>query len=335
MNICYITDKKSPGVLLYIEFLCQEIERLNPNVKIDIKDFACISMKKYDIAHFHISNSTRKVLATLPIFQAKFKLATIHDILPRSKKIPKKVVKINYLYLNRFIDIFIVHSLFAKKLLLNVNPFIQPNKVKIIYHGSPIIEKYDVQSLRRMYGFPEDEQLLLLAGFIKRSKGIIDVIDTFNELNLDKAKLLIVGKIQDNELERILNKYLMNNSNIKYCGYVENSIFLDYIKMSDILINYRLNSVGESSGPMAIAIGAGKPVICSNIGSFPEIAEKIGIIVNSREELKAAIFRMCSDFVLRRKLSIRSRRLGYKLSWRNIAKKHLELYSNLMEGGMT
>ena len=331
MKIQHITDKNSRGILFYITHLVQKLEGIDNGRIVELRNWMEINFfKKYDVSHFHVANSTRFVLVTLPIFRSKVKVITIHDVIPRTKKIPIWFTRVIYRYLDLFLDEFIVHSEFAKGLLLQVAPFISIERISVIPIGCTIFERYDIKKLRREYGFSDDDIILLMAGFVKKAKGQLEVIKIFRDLNLRNAKLLVVGKAVDKESQIELRN--LSDKSIIYVGFVDDRKFIHYIELSDILINYRLNSVGESSYPTAMAIGAGKPVICSNIGSFPEIVKNAGLIVESTQDIKEAIIKFCSDEKIRKKITKLAECERDKYSWANIAMKHLNLYKRLLEG---
>ncbi len=326
MKIKLIINERSKGILYYLENLKKELDN-SDEISVSIENYSKVSFATCDIIHFHFSNSTRNVLFAVPFFRSKVKVCTVHDVIPRTKKIPLLLTKFIYKYLNLFIDSFIVHSEFAKKILLEVAPIIPQNKVSVIPHGCTVLDDYNVCKLREKYGFSETDVILLMAGFIKKIKGQLEVIKIFRELNLNNVKLIIVGKLADKESEIELQN--LHDENIHYFGFVGNEKLLDFIKLSDVLINYRLESVGESSGPMLIAIGAGKPIICSNVGSFPEVIKDAGLVVGSKEYLKENIFKFCTDNNLRERLQGNVKRLRENYSWTNIARRHIILYEKL------
>lgn len=326
MKMQHITNKDSLGILLYIECLTRQLN--NKGISVDIKNWKNINcFTKYDISHFHFSNSTRHILLTLPFFRSRFKVITVHDIVPRSKKIPPLVIKLIYIYMNIFTNQFIVHSKFAKKLLLETAPFIQSNKIVVIPHGCEIVNDIDTGALRRKYGYSMDTTIFSMVGYIKKSKGQLDVIEVFEKINKPNIKLLIIGKVVDE-----ISKNKIENLDceaIEYLGFLDDKKLFDYMKLSDCLISYRLDSVGESSGPMSIAIGMAKPILCSNCGSFPEIIENSGIVVNNLLELKEAITEL-SDTSIRNKITEFAKTHREKYSWNSISFEHINIYKKWM-----
>lgn len=327
MKIQQITEKKSIGILYYITCLNQELQ-INFNY-VSLKNWADINLfEKYDISHYHLSNSTRGIILTFLLFKSKIKIVTIHDIIPRTNAIPLWFTKSIYRYLNLFADQFIVHSEFAKKLLFEIAPYIPQNKVSVIAHGCTVLNEYNTGELREKYGFLKSDIILLIVGFIKKNKGQLEVINVFRKINLKNVKLIIIGRTIDKESE--IEFQNITDENIFYLGFVDNETLLDYIKLSDALINFRLESVGESSGPILIAMGSGKPIICSKVGSFPEIIKDAGIVVESQQKLEETIIKFSTDNETRKRLKENAERIREDYSWKNSAKKHMDIYKRLV-----
>jgi glycosyltransferase involved in cell wall biosynthesis len=328
MKIQFIINKKALWYKPYFSDLLKELTS-NSNI-VKLKNWTKINLyKKYDISHFHLSNSTRSVLLTVPFFKSKRKILTIHDIIPRTRIIPTFCIRIMYRYLNFLTDKLIVHSEFAKEMLLKTAPSLSDGKIIVIPHGCKIQDKYKIEYLRKKYSIPQKNIILLMAGVIKKSKGQLEVIDAFKELNLKNINLLITGKTADKESEIKLDN--LRKKNIRYLGFLKDEEFYDYIQLSDAFISYRLDSVGESSGPVLLAIGAGKPVIYSNMGSFPEVVQNGGLECSSKKELKENIIKFCKDESIRKKLEENIRQIRKEYSWETVAKKHMELYEQLIK----
>ncbi|AKB38788.1 Glycosyltransferase [Methanosarcina siciliae C2J] len=325
MKIQHVTNKDSIGILSCVENLTRQLN--DSGVDVDIKNWKNINyFTKYDISHFHVSNSTRAILLTLPFFRSRFKVITVHDIIPRNKKIPIFAIKLMYIYMNVFANHFIVHSKFAKKLLLETAPFIHSNKIVVIPLGCNIVNHINTNALRYKYGYSMDSTIFSMVGYIKKSKGQIDVIEAFEKINHSSIKLLVIGKILDEESKNKIEN--LNCDTVEYLGFLDDQKLFDYMELSDCLISYRFESVGESSGPMLIAIGMAKPILCSNCGSFPEIVENSGIVVNNLFDLKEAITKL-SDRNVRSKIIEFAKTHRDKYSWKSVSLEHMNLYDKM------
>ncbi len=329
-NIQHVTDYASKGILLFINKLIQNLNQYDRKSTVELNNWNDVDLfKRSTISHFHFSNSTRRTLISIPFFRARKKVVTLHDIKPRCKWVPKTFIKIIYLYLNIFADRFIVHSAYAKAMFMDIASFIPSEKISIIPLGCEIWDdNNNSHNLRTHYGLNDADLIFSMVGSIK-DPGQLEAIRIFSELDLPNAKLIIIGGTSNKKHRKFIEDHLRNN--MMYLGFVDDNILLDHIKLSDFLISYRLESVGESSGPMLQAIGSGTPIICSNVGSFPEVVGEAGIIVRNANELRNTLKELHNSPSIKREIAecVNIQRLKY--NWKNIAKSHHLLYNSLLE----
>jgi SAM-dependent methyltransferase len=69
-------------------------------------------------------------------------------------------------------------------------------------------------------------------------------------------------------------------------GFVTQEEFMEYMDGCDIVLNLRFPTVGESSGSLMRALGLGKAVLVSNVGSFAELPDDVcmKVAVDASEE---------------------------------------------------
>jgi glycosyltransferase involved in cell wall biosynthesis len=104
---------------------------------------------------------------------------------------------------------------------------------------------------------------------VKKTKGIIEIIDTFKELD-SSYTIDIYGPIQDDDLT---NDKIEISSNIKYYGAIESNIVTETLIKYDILI---LPTYHEGEGYPGIIIEAfalGIPSISTYWNAIPELIE--------------------------------------------------------------
>ena len=70
---------------------------------------------------------------------------------------------------------------------------------------------------------------------------------------------------------------------VSISGYIEEEKFVEYMEMTDIVVNLRYPYHGESSGTLARAFGMGKCVIVNNVGAFSELPDNTCIKIPSVE----------------------------------------------------
>ena len=127
---------------------------------------------------------------------------------------------------------------------------------------------------------------------INRSKGIVEIIHAFKEL--DESYIIdVYGPIKDDVLDS-----LELPENFNYKGVLEPEIVLETINRYDVLL---LPTYWRGEGYPGIIIEAfsqGKPVISTNWNSIPELVDsKSGILIEPKnyKELKKAITHFNSD----------------------------------------
>src|SRR5580700_6708917 len=63
--------------------------------------------------------------------------------------------------------------------------------------------------------------------------------------------------------------------NVRLIGFAGIDKFVAYMGACDIILNLRFPTVGETSGSLQRALGLGKAVIVSDVGSFSELPDEI------------------------------------------------------------
>jgi len=135
------------------------------------------------------------------------------------------------------------------------------------------------------YKFP----YFLFVGVLERHKGILELVKVFIEIK-DKigAKLLIVG---DGALKEKIDKIVVRNNcqdKIKLLGRIDNEVSLSTLYANALAVI--IPSICPENNPLVAleALANGVPVVVSNQGGLPEIAEKIDelLIFDDFEELK-------------------------------------------------
>jgi len=165
----------------------------------------------------------------------------------------------------------IVHSAYGKRIILRENPDIA---VKVI--NFPVIPfsslNIDSTKTRNGLGLNEDTLIIGLFGFISSHKRIVTVLKTFGKFHKEfpNCTLLIVGE------DNLGLKNLINDLNIKaviQTGFVSFKRMYEYMQVSDICINLRYPTAGETSASILRLMSIGKPVIVSNVGWFSELPD--------------------------------------------------------------
>jgi len=180
-----------------------------------------------------------------------------------------------------------------RKSVENIDILIAPSN----YIKNKISKRFNVKAVTIPNFAPEPpnhiepsgfSNFFLYAGVLEKHKGIMNLIDVYKEVSGEvNAKLLIVGagSLRDEIREYIKRKKL--ETKIVLLSWVEHSLLYHLLKDANALI---MPSIWPENCPLIAieALSVGTPIIVSNKGGLPEIAEKIdkGLIYSSADELK-------------------------------------------------
>jgi len=205
----------------------------------------------------------------------------------------------------------IVHSNYAKKAILKESPkaFIKKIKMPIPLHES----KKTVQ--KKDFGIDEETMIISTFGYIAEHKRLHIVLEAFAKYvkKNTNSKFLLVGsflhKQYKKEIEAIIKKLEISDKVIQI-GFVED--LEPYIQISDIVVQTRYPTAGETSIITLELMAASKPVIVSNTGWFEELPDKAVIKVNvDKDEQKTileAFEKLTTDSEYTKNMSINAKK---------------------------
>jgi glycosyltransferase involved in cell wall biosynthesis len=170
----------------------------------------------------------------------------------------------------------IVHSRWAGEQLADI-----PN-VSVLplcsQAGTPSEDQETQHALRDRLGIPPEMFVVSTMGFQNRLKRFPSVLAAIRGL-VDRGyplRLVVGGQSLDPELridERI--HALGLDEHVVRTGYLSDAEFDALIRLSDVLVNLRGPSMGESSGTMIRALGEGKALIVSNYQQFADFPDDV------------------------------------------------------------
>jgi glycosyltransferase involved in cell wall biosynthesis len=220
----------------------------------------------------------------------------------------KNTLRYRFTY-NLLADAIVANSEATKKTILKNAPWLNPDKVKVIYNGidTDLYSQANTKSLRDEIGFSNDDKIIGFAGRLNVQKGVKYLLEAFKVVaeKSSSAKLLIVGK---GDLETYVKEFTAKHnlkSRIHFAGFRED--IPNIMRTIDILV---LPSLWEGFGIVLIeAMAAGKPCVATNISSIPEIMMdgENGFLVppENTQAIADALMKLVSDEKL-------SERLGRK-----------------------
>jgi glycosyltransferase involved in cell wall biosynthesis/SAM-dependent methyltransferase len=146
----------------------------------------------------------------------------------------------------------------------------------------------DRMKYRSQLGLDETTPLIGIFGFLKPYKRIAESLRAFRRLIrvAPEARMILVGEAhQELPLASMISS-LGLSAHVRHIGFTPIEDFNGYLSACDIVLNLRYPTVGESSGTLLRALGMGRAVVVSDIGSFSEYPDEICLKtpVDSSEE---------------------------------------------------
>jgi hypothetical protein len=236
--------------------------------------------------HWHLANSSRGVLAQAPLARGSF-VVTGHDLRPRTRALEPLYRLVAHPLVLRRAAAVIVHSSYAASLLSD------RRRVHVIPHAATPFPPRDRAAARRVLGWHEEARIALLPGVPKGTKLVAEA-----EASVPPPWRLVV------------------------LGPVDDATYADAFAAADAVLVLRRDSVGESNGPLLDALGAGRAVLATRVGSIPEVAGEAAVlcapdtIARGLEELAET----------QTELEEKARSRAAELSWDASARAHAALF---------
>ena len=135
----------------------------------------------------------------------------------------------------------------------------------------------NARAAKEALGIAPDTILLAAFGGIHATKRAIPILRAFGKLRQEvpNVHLLFAGKLAENiqtEFEQVIQDFQMQNA-VTVTGYITLEQFQKSIDATDICLNLRYPSNGETSGSLMRILGKGKCVLVNDIGSFSELPD--------------------------------------------------------------
>lgn len=188
-----------------------------------------------------------------------------------------------------------------------------------VSHGSTLIPEMKKEDARRLLGINANMPIGFVFGFQSNDKNYQRLIDAARNTGIH---IIISGAPH-----RLMNGvYLTNDKNVTFINrfLTENDVNL-YALASDILLfDYVAKDHYSVSGAMHRVIGAGRPVICSDIRHFSDVRHNYNCLkFKNQSRLEWCIRHALKDS---ERLGLAAREYAEKTSWEKIAKCHIDIY---------
>lgn len=166
----------------------------------------------------------------------------------------------------------IVHSRYMEGLVREVRPDVP---LAVVPMGVPLPPLIPKEAARARLGFPPDLFLVTSAGHLNPYKRVSTTLRAFKALLMEKPNslYLLVGSRSPNYDPTPQIEMLGLSDKVKSTGYVSQEEFALFLAASDVCLNLRYPTAGETSASLLRIMGAGVPVLVSRTGSFEELPD--------------------------------------------------------------
>lgn len=230
-------------------------------------------------------------------------------------------------------DFFICSSLSNGEIIKN-RFHIKTEKVKVVIDGvhTDFFNKPPKKGFKSDLGIPENAPLIIFTGALLAAKGISNLVDAIPMIlnKRDDVHFLIVGYPVEETQKKI--KELGVEKNVHMTGMVDYFDLPDYLLISDIAVEPKVDKAGEASGKVINYMGAGLPVVCFDSQNNRRFLADGGIYApdDKVENLADKILWAVNNPKEAKKLGdMNKRRVEEAFSWNNSIKDTVEAFQKL------
>ena len=205
----------------------------------------------------------------------------------------------------------------------------------VIPHGVDVLN-HSPRAARERLGFEDERRLLVLCfGFLAPYKGLEAALEGAR-LAGDDVRLVVAGGPHP-RLAAAGDPYAASlqqrwGATADFTGYVPGTAVADWFAAADVaLIPYPRPFA--TSGPLALALGAGTPALLSVPLAACVGASTAEAVPADPESIAARLRLLARDAQARERLAAATRELARERAWPHVADRHLELYEEVRDAG--
>lgn len=239
----------------------------------------------------------------------------------------------------------ITHSDHGKNAVANHFP--DTKRIAVVPMGISVpalVSGSEKQARRRKWGLPEDAIIFGTFGIIAETKQLEAALRAFAQLRkrIEKAYFVVVGEFftaaYEQHLGHLAEELQLVNS-IRFAGFVPMADFYQYLSITDVALNLRHPSHGETSASMLRSLSCGIPTIVSNTGAFADLPNEIVIKIPAGEPdptlLAQRMLELAEDPGLRAEIGSRARDyLAERHAWDKVADAYAGVVHSVEQQGL-
>jgi glycosyltransferase involved in cell wall biosynthesis len=288
-------------------------------------------------------------------------VVTMHSIILESSLSPdffgkygagKNLVKLKKLLvigvtklIGHFSDAIIVHQRLAKR-ELSTRYGIDPSKIHVIPHGvescSTIMDPIRSKAKLNIQG-----PTIFCFGFLRRGRGIEYAIKALKIVaeKHSNVKLIIAGGAHQFSMFEGIGYVDKLKNTIRELNLSKNVVFINryihekelpfYFSLADMFVlPYAEEGIIGASGVMSKILCYGKPIVFTKVYRFSELWNLDSMLVVEPESVKSlsnALLQLLDSPSLQKRVGMELRKIAFKESWDNVARKTLSLYRKILE----
>jgi glycosyltransferase involved in cell wall biosynthesis/SAM-dependent methyltransferase len=207
-----------------------------------------------------------------------------------------------------------------------------------IPHGAWLLDG-DRLAFRTRLGLTEATPLVGIFGFLKPYKRIAESLRAFRRLIrvIPDARMILVGEAHPELPLADMIRSLGLSAHVRHIGFAPIEDFNGYMSACDVVLNLRFPTVGESSGTLLRALGLGKAVVVSDVGSFgeypDEVCLKAPVDASEEDHIFEYLNLLFSRPEVAQSLGARARQwVERECSWESVARRYADFLQAVVEG---
>ncbi|MBK6826523.1 MAG: glycosyltransferase [Chitinophagaceae bacterium] len=248
------------------------------------------------------------------------------NVIPHEKRFGDKPFTRYFL---KSCDAFITMS---EKVMSDLRQFEKAKPAKQVSH--PLYDNFgDIipkEAARKKLGLPENENIILFFGFIRRYKGLDILLEAIGFLKKNnpealRFKLLVAGEFYEDEqpYQDQIDRLGIRDHLILRTDFIPDSEVKYYCCAADAVLHPYRNAT--QSGVTPLAYHFEKPMVVTNVGGLPALVphEKVGLVVEPTPEAIAdgilRFYQLGEDFFIPH---LRIEKVKY--SWENMVREIIQ-----------
>jgi glycosyltransferase involved in cell wall biosynthesis len=238
-------------------------------------------------------------------------------------------------FICRMPDFFICSSVSNGDIIKNRFK-INPEKVKVVIDGvhTDFFNKSPGEGFKSSLGIPLDKPIVIFTGALLAAKGIWNLVEAIPAVLSKRSDVyfLIVGYPVEETEKRV--KALGVEKNVVMTGMVDYFDLPEYLLISDVAVEPKVDRAGEASGKVINYMGSGLPVVCYDSKNNRRFLEDGGIYAqeDSVGALAEKILWAVENPEKSKELGAKNRnRVEEVFSWNNSIKDTVDAFAMLMK----